>query len=560
MVGRKFISARFLVLTAVMLAALGCAKDEPIPLPVTHEVKVLDAGGTSYVHFPKAASYDEAIKAEGLTLSTSIQVNDPIIYIKARWYHVSTEYGDKLMETQRLEPSETPGTKYTSTFTLSEEYFKKYFPENTLREAQFYCTFTVAGDIDIYKETTFVSDTMTIAEAFPAEIMVLRINTVNKEEPTCEYVSPPPGNNGAGIKNCTKVPGRLTASLGGKLLYDSGNYVADQSGMTIKIRGNTSAYGAQKPYKIRLQKKQDLLFRGDEEKYEDKEWILIKEYGKLNTLIALETARYLGFSWVPAMRYVNVVVNDDYRGLYLLIESFKRNEDCRVDITEDGFLIEQDAYWWNEPLHFETGVFKSNMNFTFKYPSPDGIDALHLTYIQQYVQKAEQSIKDGTYEKYIDVPSYARWLLFHDIFATLDCAGSNIFMAKKDMTSNTKLEMLSPWDFDSMYYNGTMQQVVSNQHIFGALYFSTLLRSSNKAFVNEYKSQWQNIRGSLADYLYKDIDSFLDEYGEAINESRLLNAARWGNKSSVGVRINFNSMNSWLEDRVGFLDDLMSKL
>ena len=43
----------------------------------------------------------------------------------------------------------------------------------------------------------------------------------------------------------------------GLLSYDSGDYVDGESGMTLKIRGNTSAWQLRKPYKIKLQKKAD---------------------------------------------------------------------------------------------------------------------------------------------------------------------------------------------------------------------------------------------------------------------------------------------------------------
>ena len=79
------------------------------------------------------------------------------------------------------------------------------------------------------------------------------VTTVDGEEPTCEVVRSPEGCTGIGIRNATKVPGRIRLQKGDRILYDSGEYVGKESGMTIKIRGNTSAAAAgKKPYKIKL--------------------------------------------------------------------------------------------------------------------------------------------------------------------------------------------------------------------------------------------------------------------------------------------------------------------
>ena len=105
-----------------------------------------------------------------------------------------------------------------------------------------------------------VGDTMIVLDDIISKgLPVLYIQTVDSEEPTCDYVSAPAGCMGKTIANATKVPGRMIIYQWldemDSVLYDSGDYEKDVSGMTIKIRGNTSAYYEKKPYKIKLQKK-----------------------------------------------------------------------------------------------------------------------------------------------------------------------------------------------------------------------------------------------------------------------------------------------------------------
>ena len=120
----------------------------------------------------------------------------------------------------------------------------------------------------------------TLNEICEIGLPVIIINTVNNEEPTCEFVTSPEGAAGKSITNATKVPCSITIRLHDEILYESGLYKADTSGATIKIRGNTSTKLRAKPYKLKLEKKADLLLRDDDDKYKDKEFLLLLTYNK----------------------------------------------------------------------------------------------------------------------------------------------------------------------------------------------------------------------------------------------------------------------------------------
>lgn len=384
---------------------------------------------------------------------------------------------------------------------------------------------------------------------------LLRIDTEGKVEPTCEYVSHPEGCNGAGIKNAVKVPGELTLMKGDNILHSTGPFKKDESGMTLKIRGNTSAYGAKKPFKIKLQKKKDLLCRGDESKYKDKDWLLLY-YDDLRMLAGTEVNRKLGIQWTPSFEFVNLVVNGDYRGIYLLCEAVERNERCRLNVSESGYVIEYDAYWWNEDVHF-TGGWNYSMEYTFKYPEDDEVTGAQIKYIQDYIQKVETSVKAGDYDKYIDVLSFARWLLGHDVLGILDCAGSNYFLTKYDNTANSKLMMANMWDFDSIY---RMKDSWSNTHNWGANYFTTLLRSPNTTFKDTYIALWESQSVGLCKTLSAFMKSFVNsETGRALDASIPLDNKRW-RASHPTVEQSVATSREWFDTRGQWLDAAITAL
>ena len=71
---------------------------------------------------------------------------------------------------------------------------------------------------------------------------LMEITTVNEEEPSFIGIFAPEGCIGKTITQVTKVPGRVKITIGNEVVYDSGDYEEDVSGMRINIRGNASAW------------------------------------------------------------------------------------------------------------------------------------------------------------------------------------------------------------------------------------------------------------------------------------------------------------------------------
>lgn len=386
----------------------------------------------------------------------------------------------------------------------------------------------------------------------------VEINTVGGEEPSAEYAYGPKGAYGRGIKNVTKVPASMRIISGkGIVAYESGNYVDKESGLTIKLRGNTSVdLEGKSSYKIKLQKKADLLatlLPREGEIHRDKEWILHKGTTTLDALVGFSICEVAGVPWVPKLTFVNVIVNGDYRGLYYLMEAVNRNE-SRVNVSKSGYIIERDAYWWNETVRFVTPLY--NQKFTFKYPDDDNITYDQFSYIKNYVDMLEQHINDGSYDDYIDVESFARWLLIHDFLGTWDVTGSNIFMAKYDDTENSKLYMLTNWDFDSNYMQSKKW---SNQHNDERTYAPQLFKSANRAFAETYKSLYDSLGPKIWDRLGPGLYGLYYVSGERIELSRYCDSVRWNHERLRRMTIDLAIVENWFVARKTWLANAIEK-
>lgn len=367
------------------------------------------------------------------------------------------------------------------------------------------------------------------------DLPLLTIETVDHVMPTATVVYPPEGGVGTGIIS-DYVQGHLTITLNGKNLYDSGDYVKGESGIRLKIRGNsTGAYLDQHPYKIKLSKKADLLF--SDKKTKSKDWALLSIYmgnqamknGSNNIIVhaGLALGQALDFPWTPRTRPVNVVINGEYQGLYHLIETVERADE-RVKTDKSGFLIEDDAYWWKPgETYFKTDRQHPSMGFTFKYPDPDDMSEERFDAVKNFMNSAEEAIFEGKGAEYVDYESFARWLLCHDILGTSDTSGSNLFMYKEslgdDDTSCSKLKMATPWDFDTSFC--VSDDTWGVQHISTILFFSELLK--DKDFAEKYLEVYDKYKDKVYPYLDDYFKSFKENYGEAFEKSMVLHGNKY---------------------------------
>lgn len=391
---------------------------------------------------------------------------------------------------------------------------------------------------------------------------LVEITTVSGADPTCTFVAPPPGCMGNGITNNFYLSGRIRISEGGKVVYNSGEYRDGVSGMRIKVRGNSSAYPPKKPYRVKLTHKADLLQRGDDA-YEDKEWLLLGNYQDthtLQTVVGLKVGRLVGMEWEPEWRYVHVVLNGKYRGCYLLCEPVERGE-RRCDIEKSGYLVENDAYWWNtDETVFHSERLTPAMGYTFKYPAEEDLTTARVDNIRNYINAFEERLyEDGDIAEYIDLASFAGWTLGQDILGTFDGCGSNMFLYKKDYVpahpTSTKLKLGPLWDFDSNYRT---QDEWSAQHGIDHFYVKKLFERPD--FLSVYADKWEEIKGTLHEEVMNEIKALRETDGEAIVACRELEEELFGLYQAVSWESTEQAVDEWFSARIAWLDAAIGQL
>jgi hypothetical protein len=340
-----------------------------------------------------------------------------------------------------------------------------------------------------------------------------------------------------------------------RILGDLATPIFSDKKMRIKGRGNaTWTLYDKKPYRIKLDKKAGILGMPA-----DKDWVLLAEYvdrSLLRSTYAFELSKLAGLPWTPRFQHVEFFKNGIYQGNYLLGEHVKVAAD-RVNAKDDGFLIEMDGYWAQEPLWFVTG---KGYHYTFKHPDPDdeiAKDDAGYTYINNLMNEFEAALysdhfknPETGYRKYIDVESFVLYYLVEETLCNVD---PNQFFALESRSG--KLKMYPVWDHEwslGLYLpNWPGDPAVDNFYWLNeGRYHTQLLK--DPYFAGLVKEQWQHMKSEWLPALERK----MEETKERIRYAQKENFNRWqilGKQHTSSVLVNFSTWEEETEYAAAFL-------
>ena len=317
------------------------------------------------------------------------------------------------------------------------------------------------------------------------------------------------------------------------IISDNGSKLLSEPG-TTRERGNASRDFPKKPWRIKFDKKQNVL----DAPAKAKKWTLINNYGDktlMRNLLAFELSRRMGMPYTPYGTAVDVLLNGEYKGCYQLCDQVEIDKN-RVDITEmtpsdnqgsaltGGYLIEVDAY-----ANQEKSWFNSNKGnpVTIKSPDEDEITANQKQYIQNFFNRMENQ-----WATYLDVNTFLRHFLVGELSGNTDTYWS-VFMYKQ--RDENLLHVGPVWDFDLAFNNDQRIYPVNNKSDY--IYRSGGSCAGNmRTFVDNIvvrdaaaKQQLLSIWGEArqSGLTEENMISFIDRWEVDLQQSQRLNFLRW---------------------------------
>lgn len=317
------------------------------------------------------------------------------------------------------------------------------------------------------------------------------------------------------------------------IISDGGTKLLSEPG-TTRERGNASRNFPKKPYRIKFDKKQQVL----DAPGKAKKWTLINNYGDktlMRNLLAFELSRQLGMPYTPFGAAVDVLLNGEYKGCYQLCDQVQVHKN-RVNITEmstsdnsgtsltGGYLVEVDAY-----ANQENSWFNSNKGnpVTIKSPDEDSITTQQKNYIKSYFNKMESQ-----WTTYLDKNTFLRHFLVGELSGNTDTYWS-VFMYKD--RDNDTMYTGPVWDFDIAFDNDNRTYPVCNKSDY--IYRSGGSCAGNmKTFVDNIVIKNANAKKQMlaiwdearqTGLTEENLVAFIDQMEAELNQSQRLNFMRW---------------------------------
>ncbi len=303
---------------------------------------------------------------------------------------------------------------------------------------------------------------------------------------------------------------------------------------SIRERGNYSRSFPKKPYRIKFEKKKQVL----DAPAKAKKWTLINNYGDktlMRNLLAFELSRRMGMPYTPYGRAVDVLLNGEYKGCYQLCDQVQVHKN-RVDITEmtpqdvsgsaltGGYFFEIDAYADQEQSKFWSS---QGTPVTIKSPEEDSIATVQYNYIRDHFNKMERQ-----WQTYLDLNTFLRHFLVGELSGNTDTYWS-VFMYKQ---RDDDIVYTGPvWDFDLAFDNDNRTYPVNSKKDFiyrsGGSCTGNMRSFVDRIVISNAKAKtllvelWDEARqGGLSQ---ESLVEYVDSMEAELQQSQELNFKRW---------------------------------
>ena len=333
--------------------------------------------------------------------------------------------------------------------------------------------------------------------------------------------------------------------------------IEQQLDMEIRGRGNyTWRDFEKKPYRLKLGKKQSLLGMN-----KSRHFVLLADaddnFAHLRNSVGFELSRRLGLKYTPDQQPVEVVLNGNYIGLYMLTENIRVAKD-RVNIVEQadycthpdsitgGWIIEIDNYDEAEQVR----ITESNGEMLrFTYKSPELLSDAQRNYLTSQVKAIDRAVyisdKSSTeWENIVDIDSLARFYIVQEIMDNAESFHGSCYIHKDFMADRW---IFGPvWDFGNSYRRNWHEFIYQNPP-FGQNWIGEMAKFPR--FQAKVVEVWQEFRAYQCATLHDYVESFIS----TIETASVHDYKRWPQYGTNNIHSVKNSFLDRLDNRLDWL-------
>jgi hypothetical protein len=309
----------------------------------------------------------------------------------------------------------------------------------------------------------------------------------------------------------------------------------------------------------------------------DNDWILLNNVfdpSMIRNYLSYNLSRMIG-EYASRTVFCELVINGQYRGLYLLLEKIKQGKD-RINIrkmgTDDnkypdvtgGYITKADKTTGNDPVAWLMSSYNwvDDIAYIHDTPKPEFITPEQNYYIRSVFFKLQdlafagnQSVESG-YPSVIDIPSFIDYMILNELASNADAYTYSTFYHKD---KNAKLRAGPIWDLDLTYGNDLFiwgydrsknyWWQFNNGDNDGTKYWTDLFK--NAKFKCYLSKRWNYLISPGEPLNYDTITALIDRVVDQIGEALVREKQLWGTVGNHFAEI--SNMKSWIRQRITWI-------
>lgn len=326
---------------------------------------------------------------------------------------------------------------------------------------------------------------------------------------------------------------------------------------------------------------------------EENDWVLHGPYADktlMKNAFVYDVGSALG-RYTPRTHFCELVLNGEYRGVYLLVERIKRDKN-RLDISKlnpdensgddltGGYImridrLQDDLYSW--PADFGFGLSYYN----YYYPDPEDMSQTQRDYIRDYLNDFQNALanrplldEETGYRAYANVPSFIDYFIISELTKNLDAYRLSTYMYKDKDSEGGKLTMGPIWDFNlscggvnigfgdwpAQPENWVFQELPDGV----PFWWEKLL--TDEYYNSCLKERWSELRQEIISE--SSFNTIIDDYAALLDEAKdrnfeifPLEEAVWGNNHfGLTYAEEVQMLKDFMADRISWMDQAIDDL
>ena len=309
--------------------------------------------------------------------------------------------------------------------------------------------------------------------------------------------------------------------------------------IAIEYRGHSSLGFPKKSYRLETQDQDGMnLNTRILDMPADDDWILYAPYSDktlMRNFLVYTLAAEIN-DYAPRVRFCELIVNDEYKGVYVMTEKIKEHND-RVDIAEltaqdteepeitGGYLFRKD---WTESGDNLLYLNYSQLNLIVNEPRQEEITARQQDWLTGHLNAFDEQLHTtGEYADYVDVTSFAENFILVEFAKNIDGYRLSTYFHKD---RGKKIKAGPVWDYNlslgNADYNdgwdpeGWYYPLITEHQLF---WFKEMI--ADTSFMDSTLARWKQLRkGPLS---LHHIYSLMDHWSMQLSDAQRRNFSKY---------------------------------